>query len=158
MNGIRFGYLFVATSFHVGFVSAIWHPETHWDFYHLTGTGMWPLDEFARNIGAGISLNFVVGGMLCYVTWLPVVKKTGSLKLHMFLIGRWLRTTPLIAGSLLIVWAFPVQWGSGPVWRSGYHNITTTCLSRWWTEFVYIGNMNMPGESVSCGRQWNCTC
>ncbi|KAI1283735.1 Nose resistant to fluoxetine protein 6 [Halotydeus destructor] len=147
VGAIRFGYLLVAIAYHVGFVGGIWTPQTHVNLIKFEKTGIFFLDEFTANIGAGISINFVVGGLLAFYTWFPELIKSGRLSFGKFVLARWIRSTPLVIGSILIVWAFPVQWGSGPVWRSGYNNITTTCLTKWWTELLYIANHNQPQET-----------
>lgn len=92
--------------------------------------------------------------MLAYYTWHPeLVKRNGNLHWFPFFVGRVLRTTPMIAGTVLLILAFPPNWGAGPLFMKGYNNVTTNCLNNWWTELTYLSNFNEAGDSVSRTRQ-----
>lgn len=61
VNGARVIYLFMATGFHVGVISAIWTPATHVEYGHMKIPDIPLLPEFASNMSVGISINFVIG-------------------------------------------------------------------------------------------------
>lgn len=84
------------------------------------------------------------------MTWHPeMVKTNGKLSWIPFFFGRIIRTTPLIAATLLVIFAFPPNWGTGPLFLKGYNNVTDNCLKNWWTELVYTNNANEANETVS---------
>ena len=79
--------------------------------------------------------------MLAFISWTPELNHTrGRLHLAKYVLGRWLRTFPLISGVILILLAVPDSLGSGPLWMEGFTKITRNCLNNWWAEFLYISN------------------
>lgn len=90
--------------------------------------------------------------MLAFASWFPEMKKrNGRLSFSMFVFGRWFRTFPLILGVIVVTLAFPITWGSGPVWREGYDKIQQNCINNWWTEFLYISNLVDSRDAVING-------
>lgn len=79
--------------------------------------------------------------MLAFVSWMPELqRKQGRLSFGKYVIGRWLRTFPLIAGVILIIMSVPDSLGSGPLWIEGFTKITQNCINNWWAEFAYVSN------------------
>jgi peptidoglycan/LPS O-acetylase OafA/YrhL len=140
IHGARIFYLTLAICFHV-VMGAIWTPYTHVKFTNTKPIDFPLLNEFSANMTVGISVNFVIGGMLAFVSWYPELqKRNGQLSFSKYIIARWLRTFPLIAGVILMIFSVPESLGSGPAWRDGWSKITENCLNNWWAEFAYISN------------------
>ena len=140
IHGARVFYLVLAISFHV-VLGAIWTPYTHVKFTNTKPIDFPLLNEFSANMTVGIAVNFVIGGMLAFVSWYPELQRRGGhLTFSKYIIARWLRTFPLIAGVILIIFSVPESLGSGPAWRDGWSKITENCLNNWWAEFAYISN------------------
>lgn len=98
-----------------------------------------------------IYINFLYSSaFLSYYSWHPeMVKRNGSIRLFPFLLGRWLRTTPMIVFTLLLVFAFPATLGSGPVFNIGLNNVTANCFLNWFPELAYYSNQNKAVYAVS---------
>lgn len=54
----------------------------------------------------------------------------------------------MLLGTLLILLAFPITWGSGPIFKYGLNNVTGNCLDGWWTEVLYLSNQREAGNIV----------
>ena len=90
--------------------------------------------------------------MLAYISWHPeMVKRNGKLPVVPFVVGRYVRTIPMVIGALLIFFAFPMSWGDGPVWQYAYNNVTGNCLNGWIHELLYMSNQR---EATTIVRSW----
>lgn len=78
-----------------------------------------------------------------------MVKRNGKIRLFPFLVGRWLRTTPVIMFTLMVVFGFPGHFGSGPVFNIGLNNVTANCFNTWFPELAYYSNQNKAVYAVS---------
>lgn len=108
---------------------------------HFQGPSNPILSGLIQISGLLVSWNVVLGALLAYFVWHPeLVKRKGNLSFPKFIIGRILRTTPVMIGILLLIFAFPPSWGSGPAFMKGYNSLTQKCLKTWWMELLYIGN------------------
>ena len=148
----------------------------------------WVFNEMARNFLCGVNVQFIIGyvilslenldvlavffrvliiclfprGLLAYVTLHEVIKRT-DLKVSPFRLVaiRWLRAAPVMAGSMLMVFSIPTQFGDGPVFREGYSKILNNCYNNWWRELIGFGNINrdatelclVPGWAISADFQ-----
>lgn len=83
----------------------------------------------------------IFSGLLSCYSWHPeLIKRGGNLSFALFAIARFLRTTPVIIATILMVLAFPASWGSGPNFAEVLHNVTTTCVNHAWKEMLYVSN------------------
>lgn len=141
LSGIRVGYFAATALLHVIFNSGLSSPLTHMNYIPF----IWSVNIFLRlfaTMGTNfLCLNFIMGGLLCYYSWHQVmVKRGGRISLMQFAMGRFLRTTPTIIGTLVIVLSFPTSWGNGPVFMYGVRNVTENCLKNFWAELSYTSN------------------
>lgn len=148
LTGCRSVYMFIVSYAHIVFVSGIASKETHMGIVHFQGPSNPILSGLVQMSGLLVSFNVVFGALLAYFVWHPeIVAKKGNLSFCKFIIGRILRTTPVIIGILLIIFAFPPSWGSGPAFMKGYSRLTNKCLNTWWMELLYLGNQNKAMDS-----------
>lgn len=91
--------------------------------------------------GLLVSWNVVLGALLAFYVWSPEFSKRKSgVPFTKYIVGRVLRTSPVMIATLLIILAFPPSWGSGPAFKKAYNNLTNNCLTTWWMEILYLGN------------------
>lgn len=148
LAGCRTLYMTIVSYAHVVFVSGIASKETHMGIVHFQGPSNPILSGLVQMSGLLVSFNVVMGALLAYFVWHPeIVSRKGNLSFSKFIVGRILRTTPVMTGILLIIFAFPPSWGSGPAFMKGYTRLTEKCLKSWWMELLYLGNQNKAMES-----------
>lgn len=155
VHGARVLYLILAMSFHMTTIAALWTPHTHSRYVFSKYSLKFPLwSEFFANMTIGISVNFTIGGMLAFVSWFPeMARKNGQLSLAKYILGRWVRTLPLVAGAILLVISVPPTFASGPVWKIGWSKVVNNCLANWWYELIYASNL-LPLRSACLPYAW----
>lgn len=108
----------------------------------------WAIQHFAFRIGSSIvAVNFVIGGLFCYYAWhAELVKKNGHLNFVFYFVARYLRTLPIVLVTLMIIYAFPTNLGSGPYFNTALRNITGNCINNGWAEILLVSNQINLGE------------
>lgn len=92
--------------------------------------------------------------MLNYYSWhSELVKRNGNLNFVTFAIMRFVRTTPLILATLLMIFAFPASLGSGPTFERTLANVTNNCELNGWRELLYISNL-YPANEICLPHGW----
>lgn len=95
-----------------------------------------------------IGVNFAIAGLLSYYAWHPILKAhNGKLNFLTFAMSRFLRTLPVITATLMIVFAYPVKLGTGPVYRITLNHILTTCAQNGWADQLAFSNF-FNGNSI----------
>lgn len=108
---------------------------------HFQGPSNPILSGLIQMSGLLVSWNVVVGALLAYLVWHPeLVKRKGNISFAQFMVVRVLRTTPVMVSILLLIFAFPPTWGSGPAFKKNFNKLTQNCLNTWWMELLYAGN------------------
>lgn len=97
-----------------------------------------------------LGINFALSGFLAYNSWAPIFKATnGRISFTVFAIVRYIRILPVIVAIILMIFAFPANMGSGPVYRCTLNTITTNCIEHSWAEILSLSNFYNVDRIVS---------
>ena len=148
LHGFRTLYLLICIWAHIVFVSGISSKENHTGIVHFQGPSNSILSGLTQMAGLLVSWNVVVGAALAFIVWHPIMtERKGNVSFAAYFIPRILRSTPVMIATLMLIFAYPPSWGSGPVFRKSYARLTKLCLESWWMELLYIGNQRKAMES-----------
>ncbi|KAI1279545.1 Nose resistant to fluoxetine protein 6 [Halotydeus destructor] len=141
LNGTRFAYFILSIALHIVFTTSLTTSFTHMQLTNTKSNTGQLISSLVATAGNVVGINFIMSGALAYFSWHDVlVAKKGKLPFPLFALARYIRTTPMIMATLLMIFAFPVTWGSGPAWQYGYHNVTGNCFNGWFHEITYLSN------------------
>ncbi|PNF44093.1 hypothetical protein B7P43_G16235 [Cryptotermes secundus] len=91
------------------------------------------------------SFLLVSGTLLCY-TFMKTSKDV-NFNLPLYILYRYMRTTPLMAVLILVYTSLILHLGSGPMWDSYFHSThVDICKRNWWTAIFHIQNYVHPTE------------
>lgn len=94
------------------------------------------------------------GTLLCYVFMKTMSQRGVKFNLLIYILHRYMRTTPLLAVLVLVYTSLVLHFGSGPLWESHIQtDITSHCEKNWWTAILHIQNYVHPLE-MCMGETW----
>lgn len=97
-----------------------------------------------------VSMNFALSGLFAYYSWAPILNATeGRISFRSYVCVRYLRTIPVIIAMMLIILAFPMYLGTGPVYRLTLNTITRNCIENGWAELLAVSNIFNVDKIVS---------
>ncbi|KAI1304131.1 hypothetical protein HDE_01982 [Halotydeus destructor] len=139
----------------ITFMSGIYSPETHYTLLNFDTPEVHPF------LGGLLSFNhlaeftgfFTVNALVAYKFFHVAMEKNGAVSILSYIRHKVVNTMPAILGALLVVFAFPPNWGAGPLFLRGYTNITENCLANWWSEITYNGN-NVKATEMCLPHAW----
>ena len=101
--------------------------------------------------GLFISINVVIGALLSYYVWNPeIIQKKGKLSFGKFIVGRVLRTTPIIGATVMMILSWSPSWSpGGPVFMKGFNKLQENCINNGWKEIFYYSNQVKAEDIVS---------
>ncbi|XP_031622733.1 nose resistant to fluoxetine protein 6-like isoform X2 [Contarinia nasturtii] len=140
IDGIRAISAICVVLFHQNFIysevprqnyNTIFHNKTEY-FNLIFYIGLQAVDTF-----------FVLSGLLLSIGILKKFKN-GRINVPLLYFHRYIRLTPLLGVTILVIIS-PFRFtGSGPLWSSVYRKFSIDCEQFWWTNLIYAQNYMNP--------------
>ncbi|PNF44034.1 hypothetical protein B7P43_G16237 [Cryptotermes secundus] len=96
----------------------------------------------------------ISSALLCYIFMETMSERGVKFNLPVYILHRYMRTTPLMAVLVLVYTSLILHFGSGPLWESHLRSdIVSHCEKNWWTALLHIQNYFHPRE-LCMGETW----
>ncbi|XP_015785670.1 nose resistant to fluoxetine protein 6 [Tetranychus urticae] len=140
INGGKVYYLILSIAGHIWYIMGTLIPPMYMGIYSYNLSHSAILRELSSNCLLFIEIIIFVGGVLTMYTCYQVLEKTrGRLSFIQYIVVRYLRTTPTVIASILLIFIWP-RLGSGPLFRELATKQTDNCIKHWWRNLLYINN------------------
>mmetsp|Transcript_1326 Transcript_1326/g.1443 ORF Transcript_1326/g.1443 Transcript_1326/m.1443 type:complete len:620 (-) Transcript_1326:12-1871(-) len=153
LNGVRvlsICWVVVGHAFLFGTLVPIGNSSTYQNLYKGALFGLIPGGLFAVD-----SFFFLSGFLTCFILAAKLYPKKGLGNFPLIIFHRYYRLIfPLvfITGSAMFVFKY---LGDGPFYRRSWDNMTNSCNSYWWTNFLFINNLHPWQMGKECiGWVW----
>ncbi|KAI1296928.1 hypothetical protein HDE_05223 [Halotydeus destructor] len=141
IDGIRIGFIIFAQFSHMAILGYVVAPAFNGDLSQFEWKSFWFVNEFARNYGSPMVMQFMVSGLLAYNNLNSVLKQQeGKFSMIWSIYVHWIRTMPILATGVLFQLSLTQISGSGPLHREAIRKIKTNCYRNGLLEILGFGN------------------
>lgn len=74
--------------------------------------------------------------------------RNGRINIFVMYLHRFLRLTPLLGISILLLMSLVKFLGNGPIWRNSIEMEIDTCQRSWWATLFYLNNYVRTDDMV----------